>query len=57
MKSLIILKSVVQIHSPLQNKNQNPSGSGFSLARRGAVDIFPKTEEFLMNRGTLSFII
>jgi hypothetical protein len=36
--------------------NQSPSGSGFSLAWRTAVDIFPKMEEFLMNRSTPAVI-
>ena len=49
---LITRRSVVRIHSPLLRVNQSPSGSGFSLARRTAVDIFPKMEEFLMNRST-----
>jgi hypothetical protein len=54
------------IHSPLLEANplqgassQSPSGSGFSLPKgpqtrawRTAVDIFPKMEEFLMNRSS-----
>ncbi|TDA67664.1 MAG: hypothetical protein D9V45_02020 [Chloroflexi bacterium] len=51
-KSLITRRSVVRIHSPLLKSNQSPSGSGFSLAWRTAVDIFPKMEEFLMNRSS-----
>src|SRR5690606_7544624 len=49
---LITRRSEVRILSPLLKSNQSPSGSGFSLAWRTAVDIFPKMEEFLMNRSS-----
>ncbi len=46
----VIRRSLVRIQPPLLIKNQSPSGSGFLLARRTAVDIFSIVEDFHMNR-------
>ena len=37
---------------PATKKNRSPKGYGFSLTWRTAVDIFPKMEEFLINRSS-----
>ncbi|MBI9044417.1 MAG: phage integrase N-terminal SAM-like domain-containing protein [Anaerolineaceae bacterium] len=53
-RSVVSAPSGYRIRSPLLNEDQSTIYSGFLLARRTTVELFPKTEEFSMNRSTLS---
>jgi hypothetical protein len=56
-RSLAVSNCDIRIQPPLPEKNQSPSGSGFSLTRRTAIAIFPKKEKFAMNRSLPALLI